>query len=299
MFDLRSLRNTPYPLRVQQPLPMALVCHHCHRGFSHSGFTFHGLRSSNWKCKEAYNQSVIDQLLADVEEQSDTDAVSDEDDGLAAIIDYSRDDTGAMDVDEPFGIEPDVDWNWRDLQDSPANVDTDPSDIDTDSDADEDDVEHLRQLLDDFEILPLDAEVQLPSAESEIPEAPKAPQLEDEPVQLNDPDTRHDTSVFIEKFTEGRAGAPIENSDIPAHIQYQQKLDRRDNAYSPFDSKIDWEFARWAKTRGISETALNDLLSIEGVGQHFRSVVTRSLTLRYVMFRSKSDSSCPTRTLVN
>ena len=278
---------------------MALECNHCHRQFSHSGFTFHGLRSSDQKCKEAYNQSVIDQLLADIEERSDTDAVSDEEDRLAPMVDYGGDDTGAMDAVKPFEIERDVDCNWRDLPDSLADNDTDPSDVDTDSDADEDDVDRLQQLLDDIEILPLDAEVQPPSAESAIPDAPIDPQLEDEPAQPNDCNTRPDTSVFIEKFTEGRAGAPIEKINIPAHIRYQEKLNDRNNAFAPFNSKIDWEFARWAKTRGISETAVNDLLSIEGVGQHFSSVVTGSLTLRNVMVRSKSDSSCPTRTLVN
>jgi hypothetical protein len=245
---------------------MALLCPHCRRQFSHSGFTFHGLRSSDQKCREAYRQSVIDQLLADVEERSDADAVSDEEDGLAPVIDNNGDDTGAMDVDQPFEIESDVDCNWSDGQDSPADTDTDSSDIDTNSDVDEDDVERLRQLLDNVEILPLDAEVQLPSPEPEIPPAPEDPQLEDEPAQPNDPNIRHDTGVFVEKFTEGQAGTPIETSDIPAHIQYQKKLDGRDDAFAPFDSKIDWEFARWAKTRGISETAVNDLLSIEGVG---------------------------------
>jgi hypothetical protein len=82
-------------------------------------------------------------------------------------------------------------------------------------------------------------------------------------------------------------------------MQYQNKLDGRDNTFAPFTSKTDWEFARWAKTQGISETAVNDLLSIKGVGVRLRSHVTRSLKLPNVLFRYKNDSSCHTRTPVN
>lgn len=38
-----------------------------------------------------------------------------------------------------------------------------------------------------------------------------------------------------------------------------------DNAYFPFMSKLDWEFGKWAKTRGPSSTSVTELLGIEGV----------------------------------
>ncbi|KAG1791568.1 uncharacterized protein HD556DRAFT_1432897 [Suillus plorans] len=41
-----------------------------------------------------------------------------------------------------------------------------------------------------------------------------------------------------------------------------------ENLYHPFASKMDWEVARWAKLRGVSSTALSDLLAIEGVSEH-------------------------------
>lgn len=37
------------------------------------------------------------------------------------------------------------------------------------------------------------------------------------------------------------------------------------NPYAPFASKIDWEIARWAKTRGLGSTAFSELLAIDGV----------------------------------
>ncbi|KAH9069502.1 hypothetical protein EDB83DRAFT_2184842, partial [Lactarius deliciosus] len=33
----------------------------------------------------------------------------------------------------------------------------------------------------------------------------------------------------------------------------------------PFQSQRDWDFARWAKTRGPSSTAVTELLTIDGV----------------------------------
>ncbi|KAJ7137196.1 hypothetical protein C8R44DRAFT_828619 [Mycena epipterygia] len=37
------------------------------------------------------------------------------------------------------------------------------------------------------------------------------------------------------------------------------------NPYAPFNSKMDWEVARWAKLRGSGSTAFTDLLNVEGV----------------------------------
>lgn len=37
------------------------------------------------------------------------------------------------------------------------------------------------------------------------------------------------------------------------------------NIWAPFNSKLDWEVARWAKMRGPGSTALSELLAIEGV----------------------------------
>ncbi|KAJ7841520.1 hypothetical protein B0H14DRAFT_3694203 [Mycena olivaceomarginata] len=39
------------------------------------------------------------------------------------------------------------------------------------------------------------------------------------------------------------------------------------NVYAPFNSKLDWEVARWAKLRGAGSTAFTELLKIDGVAQ--------------------------------
>ena len=72
-------------------------------------------------------------------------------------------------------------------------------------------------------------------------------------------------TVHIEKFTLGRAGAPIDKRDLPTNQRYQRAFGNADNIYAPFTSKLDWEIARWGKTRGGSSTAFNELLGIDGV----------------------------------
>ncbi|KAJ6617740.1 hypothetical protein B0H10DRAFT_1796823, partial [Mycena sp. CBHHK59/15] len=49
--------------------------------------------------------------------------------------------------------------------------------------------------------------------------------------------------------------------------RYRSSLDDSTNAnpYAPFNSKMDWEIARWAKLRGSGSTAFTDLLHIDGV----------------------------------
>ncbi|KAI1783377.1 hypothetical protein LXA43DRAFT_1133211 [Ganoderma leucocontextum] len=40
-----------------------------------------------------------------------------------------------------------------------------------------------------------------------------------------------------------------------------------DNPYAPFNSRLDWEIARWGKLRGSSSTSLTELLQIPGVAE--------------------------------
>ena len=40
---------------------------------------------------------------------------------------------------------------------------------------------------------------------------------------------------------------------------------RSENAYFPFNSRIDWELAKWAKLRGPSATSFTELLNVSGV----------------------------------
>ncbi|KAG2349243.1 hypothetical protein BDR05DRAFT_1028905 [Suillus weaverae] len=52
------------------------------------------------------------------------------------------------------------------------------------------------------------------------------------------------------------------NAEYEAHLANEEE-----NLYHPFASKMEWEVARWVKLRGLSSTALSDLLAIEGVSE--------------------------------
>ncbi|KAG1828883.1 hypothetical protein DFJ58DRAFT_719762 [Suillus subalutaceus] len=61
-----------------------------------------------------------------------------------------------------------------------------------------------------------------------------------------------------------RAGQQITRG-CAANAEYEAHLaNEEENVYHPFASKMEWEVARWAKLRGLSSTALSDLLAIEG-----------------------------------
>ncbi|KAG1733447.1 hypothetical protein EDB19DRAFT_2001708 [Suillus lakei] len=68
-------------------------------------------------------------------------------------------------------------------------------------------------------------------------------------------------------YLDPRAGQQITrcraaNAEYEAHLANEEE-----NLYHPFASKMEWEVARWAKLRGLSSTALSDLLAIEGVSE--------------------------------
>lgn len=65
------------------------------------------------------------------------------------------------------------------------------------------------------------------------------------------------------KFTRGNAGAPIAES---GQNIYQLRRDASDgNVWAPFQSKLDWEVAHWAKLRGPGSTAFTEFLKIDKV----------------------------------
>lgn len=85
-------------------------------------------------------------------------------------------------------------------------------------------------------------------------------------------DTARHRKTFVVHFPSQAAGAPITNSPesisrMGTYENYQANISERsaDNPYAPFASKMDWEIARWAKTRGSGSTAFTDLLAIEDV----------------------------------
>jgi hypothetical protein len=72
---------------------------------------------------------------------------------------------------------------------------------------------------------------------------------------------------FVQDFP-GQAGEPIdENARKSGFEGYQTNLGdaATHNIFVPFQSHMDWEFAKWSKLRGPSSTATTELLGIENV----------------------------------
>lgn len=69
----------------------------------------------------------------------------------------------------------------------------------------------------------------------------------------------------------GRPGAPISRNHRHSYEKSRDALDEAGdgNPYSPMCSQLEWDFAKWAKLRGPSATALTELLKIDGVSLSF------------------------------
>ena len=73
---------------------------------------------------------------------------------------------------------------------------------------------------------------------------------------------------FAEAYPGTKAGAPIPNAPegTGTYEYMRQHLDASHvNIWAPFQSKLDWCMAYWAKTRGPSSTAIDELFGMEDV----------------------------------
>jgi hypothetical protein len=71
-------------------------------------------------------------------------------------------------------------------------------------------------------------------------------------------------TVVIDHFPSASAGAPIQGM-LHGHSIYESQWDAGDSIWSPFTSQCDWLFARWAKMRGPTSSAVTELLAIPEV----------------------------------
>ncbi len=89
----------------------------------------------------------------------------------------------------------------------------------------------------------------------------------DEGVQQARSDAEESTfrKPVIVPFSKGKAGNILYQTQ-DQYTMYTAGFNGGDkNPYEPFKSKLDWEFAKWAKMRGPGSTAVSELLNIEGV----------------------------------
>jgi len=93
-------------------------------------------------------------------------------------------------------------------------------------------------------------------------------------IPVDVPDAETSPTVVIDPFPLGSAGALIPGipQGPPAYVSDQATT--AESAWAPFNSECNWKFARWAKTRGPTSSAVTDLLAIEEVHMTFKSIIS-------------------------
>lgn len=89
---------------------------------------------------------------------------------------------------------------------------------------------------------------------------------------------------YRDKYLSSHAGEALSQEES-RDSGYGAALNSRDNLWSPFNSKEDWEIAKWAKLRGVGSTAFSDLLAIDGV-IFMRSVIINKILTYLIGLRS-------------
>jgi hypothetical protein len=153
---------------------------------------------------------------------------------------------------------------WDDLEGAADETE----DEDEDEDADEDAAElYELELAWEYD-LPILTDQTL-SSETSTDHAPETASL-DVPSVIQSQHTVNSAQsvdhILVDRFPDPAAGAPVFDEHWNTfYADYQNHLGNRVNPYVPFQSKLDWEFARWAKLHGPSSTAISELLKLDGV----------------------------------
>jgi hypothetical protein len=139
------------------------------------------------------------------------------------------------------------------VHDGTPDESQDPADI-----ADADAFEELGQNGHSFVMPTLDQ-----SAIDGSPDIPNA--LDQLPNGVEAGSTEAMPTVVIDHFPSASAGAPIDDMPRGSSIYEAQRGADGDSTWSPFISECDWLFARWAKMRGSTSSAVAELLAIPEV----------------------------------
>jgi hypothetical protein len=274
------------------------TCVGCSRVFTLSGYAIHLHTTANSQCHQIHQQQLAYIAESDVETSADAHSMSPMSSPHTAIF---QEDFAVADVveDEPMGYYGDdspADWTEAVDLDDDSFADEDIPDGDTD---DEDVAEAAELELGwEPEIEPgVDTEPTELGWEPEVePEAvlevepgyaatqpapssplywPDSPPNSDIPANAGPfmPNQRYEAegplhwgSIRVEQYPNPLAGAPIhETGTQNAYQQSRSGIGASANPYAPFCSKLDWQFACWAKLRGPGSNAITELLQLEGV----------------------------------
>ena len=251
---------------------MHVICPGCGETFMRSGLAHHIRQSNNPHCQlprghERSNTNIMDDVPPTPD--SAPAAINSYENGPLEHFQLGVDPAGDLFGDYSHFTDADFGMNDGEEQDLHEPF------------TEEDDPERLAEIQDEEEIALVDALLaeEEQRLEPERPSQSAASGIADEepeqsvlpghrPFRLRggeeEPLANHPE---ITKFSVGNAGAVYERTHRNGNQGYHRADSNADNSnpYEPFSSKLDWEIACWAKTRGPGSNALTELLSINGV----------------------------------
>ena len=214
-------------------IPM-VECVGCGQDFSVKGYTHHITKTSHQPCISSFEVEVR-RIEASLQDASD-----------GAHRQPNEDMVGCNNT-LPFDDEA---LDWEDDDSEVEESDTEP---------DEDGVDIIGELQE------LPNQPDIPEQERCMTPVGDARNLQDQPTV---PDTYpiDDGDWTFEIYPLDSAGTPLATTDSFAKDDEESRRNvSADDIYGPFESRMDWELARWAKYETISSNALTRLLSIDGV----------------------------------
>ena len=238
---------------------MLVICG-CGASFKRSGIRNHQRQSDNPRCKQIFVDpgDMLDNAENQLENEGNQPTASEnepiEADETEWKEDVEVDPTGDFfgDYDdytpEEFGLDPE-----EELEKNPTHR------SDSDSDEEEEGVDSLEpsRIPRTSESTPIIDEAEL----SGIPTSGASRMRGGAETELK-------KKPYVVKFSKGKAGATYTNPDcVDQNTAYTAQIGNQENPFNPFRSKVEWEVALWAKTRGPSSTAFTELMSIEGVSE--------------------------------
>lgn len=261
---------------------MPTVCPGCHRQFTPSGYLSHLIQTRQARCIRVREEHEAQGLFA-LQEM----AVDDEDDEEDAQAEDAAPQAFGGDYFGDYAPEEFDDFdNYQDGDEDDDEPDDEPDGIHTQEDLDNDD------NIDDNDDGSQDAQnyedetawEPPPStpprhAHSPLPPEPAGQANEqadnEEHRQAQEDRVQQERArqhlqqrqTFCVKFPGNTAGMPLSDARSPTEYESFKTATEgaSSNPYAPFASKVDWEFARWAKMRGPGSTAVTELLSISEV----------------------------------
>ena len=260
---------------------MHVTCPGCGEAFKRSGLAHHLRQSQNPQCQ-----------LLNVRQQSDgdsgmqdSDTFGDRDIPPTPVSQQAVTDAHENEPQEQFqlGIDPAGDFfgDYADYMAADPGVNDGEDQGLTEPFTGEDDPERLAEIQEEEEMALHDALLGEEEQRLEPERPPRSPHItgqepeSDVPPLHDPPHLRGDSEgplsnrPEIVEFAAGNAGAVYERNHQNGNQGYHpsRTVSNADdpNPYEPFSSKLDWEFACWAKKRGPGSNAVTELLSIEGV----------------------------------